>query len=115
MPAVWCGTIVMILLVIAIPMICIHKNGASQVTVLIPNVEGWRRRPGATPPAPSPPGHDADRQAQGLPPYGHTVEPRLRTVASQVMLPMVTPSKVARVPNLRSTSVPLSTMLDTFD
>ena len=43
------------------------------------------------------------------------MEPRLRTVASQVMLPMVTPSKVARVPNLRSTSVPLSSMLDGFD
>src|SRR5882724_4509753 len=46
--------------------------------------------------------------------YGHSVVPRLRTVASQVMVPMVTPSTVARVPNLRSTSVPLSTMLDGF-
>ena len=42
--------------------------------------------------------------------------PRLRTVASQVMEPMVTPSTVARVPNLRSTSnVLLFVMLDGFE
>ena len=35
---------------------------------------------------------------------GQTVVPRLSTVLSQAMEPMVTPSKVARVPNLRSTS-----------
>jgi hypothetical protein len=38
----------MIALVIAIPMICIHKNGARQVTFLIQHVESWRWRPGPT-------------------------------------------------------------------
>lgn len=57
-----------------------------------------------------------ERVAALMPLYGHTVVPRLRTVASQVMVPMVMPPKVTRVPNLRSTSVPLlCSMLDGFD
>jgi hypothetical protein len=47
--------------------------------------------------------------------YGHMGLPRLRTVVSQTMVPMVTPPKVTRVPNLRSTSVSLFVMADGFD
>jgi hypothetical protein len=71
------------------PLICIHKNGARQVTLLIQHVEGWRRSP-APPPTLSQPGRDADRKAPGLLPHGHPVGGRLRTVASQLMVPMVT-------------------------
>ena len=60
-------------------------------------------------------GIQGQRRGLCLIPYGHTVVGRLRTVASQEMEPVVTPSTVARVPNLRSTLVPLSTMLDGFE
>jgi hypothetical protein len=65
LPVVWRGMTVTIPLVSAMPLICLHKNGASQATVLIQHVEGWRRRPSPTT-SPSQLGHDADRQALGL-------------------------------------------------
>ena len=48
LPVVWRGTMVTILLVIAIPMSCIHKHGARQVTFLIQHAEGRRQRRSAT-------------------------------------------------------------------
>src|SRR5688500_12583464 len=45
-------------------------------------------------------------------PHGHTVVPRVRTVLSQTILPMVIPWNVARVPNFKSTSVSLPMIAD---
>ena len=46
--------------------------------------------------------------------YGHTVVPRVKTVLSQTIVPMVIPWNVARVPNFKFTSVSLPVIADPF-